>query len=75
MSLALYKTNSEAMLRGNLKKAKKLWITYYMKQNSFVVAMQILPTGPYIFTLRPFAATTDWYLREWTLLCPFYTNL
>ena len=36
--------------------------------------MQILPTGPYIFTLRPFAATTDWYLREWTLLCPLYID-
>ena len=37
--------------------------------------MYSLPTGPYIFPIRPFRRATDWNFSAWTRLWPLYTIL
>ena len=34
-----------------------------------------LPTGPYIFPIRPYGRATDWNLSAWKCLWPLYTTL
>ena len=65
------------MQRGLPFGRKQFWDICCSSPESANIPLSCLfpSTGPKRLATRPFGATTDWYFRAWTFLCPLYTIL